>query len=172
MPLAPVIIDSVEKTHRKAKITDENREESRLLKVLWNDTGHAGLSQDEFGYKFGIGSQSAVGFFLNGKSAISLKAAKGFATGLGCPISAFSQRLADEVQAVSAVSGLAPSNTTGTTWPFATVTQQQYFEVLSQGQRDIIEAMTNTLVNSKDPPEKQQPPANMPANHAINAKRA
>ena len=172
MPLAPVIINSVENTHRKAKITDENREESRRLKALWNDTGHAGLSQDEFGYKFGIGSQSAVGFFLNGKSAISLKAAKGFATGLGCPISAFSKRLANEVHAVSAVSGLAPSNTTGAGWPFATVTPQQYFEVLSQAQRDIIEAMAKTLANSKDPPAKQQPPANMPANQANNAKTA
>lgn len=93
----------------KAKITEENLEESRRLKSIWDDTGHDGLTQDAFGEKYGIGSQAAVGFFLNGKSAISMKAAIGFAKGLGRPISEFSPRLAAVAQDASAVNQIHSS---------------------------------------------------------------
>jgi hypothetical protein len=94
----------------KAKITDENRRESDLLKKIWEQTGHSGLTQAEFGYRFDIGTQAAVGFFLNGKSAISLKAAKGFARGLACRIADFSARLAE----------------LETAWPFELVDRDRY----------------------------------------------
>ncbi len=155
-----------------ARITDENRDESRLLKSIWESTGHAGLTQAEFGHQFAIGTQAAVGFFLNGKSALSLKAAKGFAKGLGCPISAFSKRLASEVESASAVNGPALTRASDTHWPFATVTPDQYFEVLSQAQRDILEAMAHSLVNSRDGPEKHQPPEKMSAIRTAAAKAA
>lgn len=77
---------------RKAKITDENREESRRLKAIW-DAASPRPSQAVFAEEFDIGGQSAVNNFLNGKSALSIKAARGFARGLGCEISDFSPRL-------------------------------------------------------------------------------
>jgi hypothetical protein len=77
----------------KPIITDEHRKECRALREIWDKTPNR-LTQVEFGEKFNIGSQAAVGHFLRGTSAISLKAAKGFAAGLGCRISDFSPRLA------------------------------------------------------------------------------
>lgn len=105
---AALIIETVMTSNRKATISDENREESRLLKALWESTGHAGLTQEAFGHKYEIGSQAAVGFFLNGKSALSMKAARGFAQGLRCKISDFSKRLAEEANQLSALSDMAP----------------------------------------------------------------
>lgn len=89
-------------TNRKATITDENREESRKLRALWDEAGH-GLTQAEFGERYKIGSQGAVGFFLGGKSAISMKAAVGFSEGLACKISDFSPRLAREAATMVAL---------------------------------------------------------------------
>ena len=84
---------------RRAKITDENRAESNRLLSIWNTmkptlVARGYGSQDAFGAMFGIGSQAAVGHFLNGRSAISPKAAAGFAQGLECKVSDFSPRLA------------------------------------------------------------------------------
>ena len=80
---------------RIVTITEENKEESRQLKAIWLRKKKAeGLSQEIFGDTHGIGSQAAVGFFLNGKSALSMKAAVGFAQGLNCTIAEFSPRLA------------------------------------------------------------------------------
>lgn len=85
-------------------LTQENLDESRNLRALWDARTNV-MSQTEFGEVFEVGSQAAVGQFLNGKAAISLKAAKGFAKGLGCEISAFSDRLAREAAALGEVSG-------------------------------------------------------------------
>lgn len=83
-----------EKRAKDAKLTDENRAESAALKRLYNSTPH-GLTQEAFGERYGIGNQGAVWQCLNGTGMpISLKAARGFAAGLGCKISAFSPRLA------------------------------------------------------------------------------
>lgn len=82
-----------ESTTRRGKITPENIAESRLLKTLYQTVPHK-LTQEAFGQKYGIGNQGAVWQFLNGKTAISMNAAKGFADGLECEISAFSPRLA------------------------------------------------------------------------------
>lgn len=85
-------------------LTDEHREESRKLKSLWVERKER-VSQAEFGQTYDIGSQAAVGHFLNGKAAISLKAARGFAKGLGCEIADFSPRLAAEAAALGEVAG-------------------------------------------------------------------
>ena len=84
-----------ESTTRRGKTTPENIEESRLLKALYQTVPHD-LTQEAFGQKHGIGNQGAVWQFLNGKTAISMNAAKGFAEGLRCEIAAFSPRLAKE----------------------------------------------------------------------------
>lgn len=157
---------------RKAKVTPETLAESALLRTLWNAKTDK-PSQAEFGELYGVGTQGAVSQFLKGDAPLSLKAAKGFATGLGCPISAFSNRLAAEVESASAVNGRpALTRASDANWPFTTVTPDQYFEVLSQAQRDIIEAMAHSLVNSRDAPEKHQSPEEMSASRSTVAKTA
>lgn len=89
---------------KKAVVTDVHREESKRLRALW-DGRRKKTTQAEFGQAYGIGSQAAVGQFLNGHAAISLKAAKGFARGLDCEIADFSERLAQEAAALGEVSG-------------------------------------------------------------------
>lgn len=86
-------------TSKQGKVTDEHRAEAARLREIWatqkhrlQTLGHG--TQELFGEKFGIGNQSAVGFFLNGKTALSLKAALGFANGLNCQVADFSPRLA------------------------------------------------------------------------------
>lgn len=84
---------------RKAIVTAEHKEEAAKLRRIWDATSFDKRgSQADFGAKYQIGSQSAVGFFLNGQSALSLKAARGFARGLGVSIAEFSPRLAKEFE--------------------------------------------------------------------------
>lgn len=90
-------------TRRKqGKVTAENLEEAARLKELWNRAKAEGrvTSQEAFGAAFDIGNQSAVGFFLNGRTALSLKAAVGFARGLECRVEQFSPRLAREIDGI------------------------------------------------------------------------
>lgn len=85
--------------YRRAKVTPENLEEARRLGQLWESRSHP--PQAEFGEAYDIGNQSAVSAFLRGKTPLSLKAARGFAAGLGCRIEDFSPRLAAEAAAIS-----------------------------------------------------------------------
>jgi transcriptional regulator with XRE-family HTH domain len=87
------------KDYRRAKVTPETKEEARQLAELWASRSHP--SQAEFGETYGIGNQSAVGQFLRGGVPLSLKAARGFAQGLGCKIEDFSPRLAAEAAAIA-----------------------------------------------------------------------
>jgi len=80
-------------SNKKAIVTEEHRKEAAALKAIWDSTPHPG--QFEFGEQYGIGNQSAVSQFLNGKTPLSLEAAAGFSAGLGCNISDFSPRLAE-----------------------------------------------------------------------------
>jgi len=90
----PVPFAPMNAAPRKAKVTEESRQESVLLKKLWDSRKGNKLSQAEFGETWKIGGQSAVGQFLRGDVPLSLNAAKGFAAGLGCNIGDFSPRLA------------------------------------------------------------------------------
>jgi hypothetical protein len=84
---------------RRAKVTPENKEEAKRLAKLWAERSHP--SQAEFGELYEIGNQSAVGQFLRGNTPLSLKAARGFARGLGVAIEDFSPRLAAEAAAIA-----------------------------------------------------------------------
>jgi phage repressor protein C with HTH and peptisase S24 domain len=85
--------------NRKAKVTPENLEEAKRLKALWDKARAAGgPTQTVFGETYDIGTQSAVNLFLTGTTPLSLKAARGFAKGLGCEIADFSTRLAAEAR--------------------------------------------------------------------------
>lgn len=84
----------------RTPLTAEQIKEAETLKRLFKATKH-GLTQAEFGERFGIGSQGAVWQYLNGKTALNLKAAKGFAEGIDCSVADFSPRLAAEIDALS-----------------------------------------------------------------------
>jgi transcriptional regulator with XRE-family HTH domain len=86
-------------TSRRAKVTPETKEEARRLSELWATRAHP--TQAEFGEQYGIGNQSAVGQFLRGDTPLSLKAAMGFAEGLGVSLEDFSPRLAAEAAAIA-----------------------------------------------------------------------
>lgn len=94
------------KEGRRAKVTPETRAEAARLRKLWGER-EPQISQAEFGELFEIGNQSVVSQFLRGTTPLSLKAAKGFAAGLGCNISDFSPRLAAKA---SSIAELVPSD--------------------------------------------------------------
>lgn len=112
------IIQSMSKGNkRRGKISEENVEESNRLRKIWDSTlasraaDEAG-TQEAFGAKYSIGNQAAVGHFLNGKTALSMKAALGFARGLRCEVGDFSPRLAAR---------LLP-----TAWPFERISPTEW----------------------------------------------
>ena len=114
-----MILMTTEKRSKDAVLTDVHRAESAKLKELYTKAGH-GLSQAAFGDKYGIGKQGAVWQCLNASGMpISLKAAHGFARGLGCSIGDFSPRLAELARTLSSVGTsdrvvqLSGSTTTG-----------------------------------------------------------
>ena len=82
---------------KRSKITDEHREEAARLKALWED-GRPRRTQAIFGEQYGLGNQANVGHYLNGRSALNVKASVAFATELGCQVSDFSQRIAEELE--------------------------------------------------------------------------
>jgi hypothetical protein len=89
-----------ERAGRQGKVTPVHLAEAKRLREIWDRTKQQRTaqgygSQEAFGQAFEIGNQSAVGFFLNGKTALSFKAASGFARGLECRIADFSPRLAE-----------------------------------------------------------------------------
>lgn len=96
---------------KKPVVTHENLKEAKRLKALWERSDH-GLTQAEFGAKWGIGKQATVSQFLNGVTPLSLRAALGFAQGLGCSISEFTPRLAAGITGLAkAADGSDPGET-------------------------------------------------------------
>ena len=77
-------------------------EDARRLKHLYKEIPH-GLSQEAFASRYGIGTQGMVWQYLNGVRPLNIKAAQAFAHGLGIPISAFSQTIADQINAASRI---------------------------------------------------------------------
>lgn len=90
-----------------AKITEEHRREAAKLTAIW-ESNKPQMPRAEFGEKYNIGSPGAVYQFLKGITPISLKAAAGFAEGLGCTIEDFSPRLAAELKKYAAVAQYQP----------------------------------------------------------------
>lgn len=103
--------------NKQGKITPEHEAEATRLRALWAASEDARAargvkSQESFGAAYSIGNQAAVGFFLNGKTALSMKAAVGFARGLECQVVDFSPRLAREMEAMASAMAM-PTLSTG-----------------------------------------------------------
>ena len=75
-------------------------EDAERLKALY-EARKGKMSQEEFGNRFEIGSQGMVWQYLNARRALNIKAASGFARGLGVSVDAFSPRLAEEIRLAS-----------------------------------------------------------------------
>ncbi|CAM3697922.1 XRE family transcriptional regulator [Cupriavidus respiraculi] len=60
------------------------------------------MSQEEFGNRYSLGSQSMVWQYLNAKRPLNIRAATAFARGLGVDVDDFSPRLAAEIRRASA----------------------------------------------------------------------
>lgn len=85
------------------------QEDAARLKTLF-ESRKASFSQEEFGTRFDIGSQGMVWQYLNGRRPLNIKAAAGFARGLGVEIDEFSPRLANEIRrAASSILDTIPS---------------------------------------------------------------
>lgn len=89
-------------------------EDAKRLKALYGE--RTKLSQTEFGARFDIGNQGAVWQYLNGRRPLSLKAAKGFAAGLGVNIEDFSPAIAETIKAAEMWTGNSEQDAM---WPFS-----------------------------------------------------
>jgi len=92
----------MEETGRQAIAQAIKAQESKALRQLWADTPRQKRgTQEDFGERWGIGSQSAVGQYLRGDIPLNLKTATAFANGLECQIRDFSPRLAAEIEGLA-----------------------------------------------------------------------
>ncbi len=88
-------------------------EDAARLKALYGER-KGKMSQEEFGSRFEIGSQGMVWQYLNARRPLNIKAATGFARGLGVEVDAFSLRLAEEIRrASSTVTDTVPTVPSG-----------------------------------------------------------
>ncbi len=132
---------------RKAKVTDEHREEARRLRELWDTRLHE--TQAIFGERYAIGGQSAVGQFLRGEVPLSLGAARGFAEGLGCQIADFSPRLAKQATSLGMIAGDSDADLTR----LNKIELQliQLFRGVGAEQKDLLMQQANHLYNKSNP---------------------
>lgn len=136
--------------NKRGTVTELNKEESRKLRAIWDGT-RGKPSQAAFGEMFGIGSQAAVGHFLNGHAAISLKAARGFAEGLQCDISDFSPRLAQEASKLGKAAGAMSDQIDMTALGRMEMQLVMLFRGLTAEQRDELMQHANNLYIASHP---------------------
>jgi transcriptional regulator with XRE-family HTH domain len=77
---------------------DQQTAEARRLAALFRERNEEGLSQEEFGARYNIGTQGMMWQLLNGKRPLNLKSAVGFAKGLKVPLEQISESIAAEVK--------------------------------------------------------------------------
>jgi transcriptional regulator with XRE-family HTH domain len=70
------------------------------LKKLWDERiAPTGITQEEFGEKYGIGTQTMVSQYLNGARPLNYDAAAKFAEGFGCSIQDICPEMAKTIHA-------------------------------------------------------------------------
>lgn len=72
--------------------------DAQRLKRLYEELVPKGMSQEEFGAKFDIGSQSMVSQYLSGHRPLNFEAAAKFAKGLRCTIADISPDMARRIK--------------------------------------------------------------------------
>lgn len=73
--------------------------DAQRLKQLYDDRAPKGMSQEDFGRAFGIGTQSMVSQYLSGHRPLNYEAAAKFAKGLRCTIADISPDMARTLKA-------------------------------------------------------------------------
>ena len=141
---------------RASKLAAWEVKAAEELRRLFNE--HSKLTQKEFGRQFEIGSAGMVSQYLGGKRPLGLAAAIKFATGLGVDVEDISPNLAAQR---ASLARSRDDQDHQHPWPFLTVTPEQYAG-LSDGQRQLVEAMAFNLV-AREPPKKQAAPENYSA---------
>lgn len=90
----------------KSETTSESQSaEAARLRALFNEKKGRDISQEEFGARYEIGSQGMIWQYLNGRRPLNLKAAIGFARGLGVPLEEVSPEIAEQVAMASKLCG-------------------------------------------------------------------
>lgn len=84
-------------TKAATKIDDQQAAEARRLAELFREKS-GGMTQEEFGSRYNIGTQGMMWQLLNGRRPLSLKSAVGFAKGLNVPLNEVSPTIAAEVR--------------------------------------------------------------------------
>ena len=115
------------------------QDDAARLKRLYNE--RTSLSQAEFGARFDIGNQGAVWQYLNGRRPLNMKAAKGFASGLGVNIEDFSPSIAQTIKAAEMWTG---DSEDGGGWPFELLDQRKV-QALDNDKRNELE---KTILNT------------------------
>jgi hypothetical protein len=136
-PTSPANIPAMDEGKpKKSRKTATSEVESAALRQLWDTAKASGKiegTQAEFAVKFDIGKgQAAVSNCLNGQMELSIRAAKGFARGLGVEVREFSPRLARIIEAS------AP-------WPFEKVAVEEWEALDPDKKREIEERILGAL---------------------------
>lgn len=105
------------KNSRKLPLAEWQIEDSQRLKALYGrKRSELGLTQDRIAADLGEGvTQGAVSHFMNGRTALSLRAAVVFAKALQVPVSDFSPTLADQLEKMRDVPMSSIDSEEGTT---------------------------------------------------------
>ncbi|MFK3941886.1 helix-turn-helix transcriptional regulator [Pseudomonas monteilii] len=105
------------KNSRKLPLAGWQIEDSQRLKSLYGrKRSELGLTQDRIAAELGEGvTQGAVSHFMNGRTALSLRAAVVFAKALQVPVSEFSPTLADQLEKMRDVPMSSPDLESGAT---------------------------------------------------------
>ena len=80
----------------KKHVVPEWQQDAKRLKALFEQRSKK-LTQEEFGKKYGIGTQAMVSHYLNGAAPLTKKAANKFSIGLGVSVAEFSPLLAGSI---------------------------------------------------------------------------
>ena len=82
----------------KPKTAERWPEAHVRLRELYETRAPSGMSQEQFGAEYGLGSQGMVWQYLNGHRPLNFEAAAKFAKGLRCNIADISPEMADALE--------------------------------------------------------------------------
>lgn len=95
---------------QKSTLADWQKEDAaRLLKLFRSQPKETRLSQEAFASRNDIGTQGNLWQYLHGYRALNAEVAVKFAAGLGCPVVAFSPRLAKKLGEMASAGSVAPA---------------------------------------------------------------
>lgn len=98
--LAPLVKCGMAANKKNKPLKPWQKEDAKHLKKIFEQKVD-GLNQEDFGARYGLGSQGNVWQYLNGRISLNQWAAIKFAYGLRCAVSEFSPTLAAEIAEIA-----------------------------------------------------------------------